>query len=51
MRYKNGTGTQAKESAELILLVLLACALTACTQSMSMEEAAAGDHGRRHGPG
>lgn len=38
MHYRNGTGTQAQRIGSFILLVLLACALTACTQSMSMEE-------------
>lgn len=38
MRYRNGTGTQAKRIGSFVLLVLLACALTACTKSMSMEE-------------
>ena len=38
MLYRNGTGTQAKGIGSFVLLVLLACSLTACTQSMSMEE-------------
>lgn len=38
MHYKNGTGTQTKGIGRLMLLVLLAGTLSACTQSMSMEE-------------
>jgi rhodanese-related sulfurtransferase len=38
MHYRNGTGTQAKGIGSIMLLVLLACTLTACTKSMTMEE-------------
>jgi rhodanese-related sulfurtransferase len=38
MLYKNGTGTQAKGIGIVILVMLLACALTACTKSTSMQE-------------
>ncbi len=37
MRYRNGTGTHAKGIGSVVLLVLLSCSLTACTQSTSMQ--------------
>jgi len=38
MRYRNGTGTQTKGIGIFVVLVLLACSLTACTKSMTMEQ-------------